>query len=227
MNDIYKQLEESKLYVKGLKMSLVSRTDPAQVSLIAKIPFKALQIREALLYRVTDLTDASCELVDAMNLVSAACVTRAFQESLAALFYINRKVKKAITDKDVTILDDTLMKSLLGAKNNPDMCDPINVLTLIDKVEREIPGFKIVYDNLSELTHPNWAGTLGLFSRINQEELWVDFGRNISLKDSTQVQIINTLQAGLVLVVDIYDEFADFLPELIAVCENNIKQKMT
>lgn len=227
MDDIKKQLEESKLYVKGLKMSLVSRTDPAQVSLISKAPFKALQIREALLYRVTDLADASCGLVDAMNLVSAACITRAFQETLAALFYINRKVKKAISDKDITTLDDTLMKSLLGAKNNPDICDPINVLTMIDKVEKEIPGFRNVYDNLSELSHPNWAGTLGIYSKINQEELWVDFGRNIRLKDTTQVQIVNTLQAGLELVVHIYDEFAELLPELITVCENDVKQKMT
>lgn len=227
MDDIQKLLEESKLYVKGLKMSLVSRTDPAQVSVIAKIPFKALQIREGLLYRVTDLADASCSLVDAMNLVSAACVTRAFQETLAALFYVNRKVKKAISDKNVSALNDTLMKALVGAKNNPDMRDPINVLTLIDKVEKEIPGFREVYDNLSELSHPNWAGTLGIYSRINHKKLWVDFGRNIRLKETTQMQIINTLHAGLELVVHIYDEFAEFLPELITVCENAIKQKTT
>jgi len=225
MNDIQQQLKQAKLYVKGLKMSLVTRTDPAQVSLVAKTPFKALQIREALLYRVTDLAEAACVLVDSMNLVSAACITRAFQETAAALFFVNRKIKKAIHDKDVAALDEALMKSLLGAKNNPDMPDPINVLTFIDKVEKEIPGFREVYDILSELSHPNWAGTLGTYSKINQEQLWVDFGRNIRLKDSTQIQIVNTLLAGLELIVHIYDEFAEFLPKLITVCENNIKSE--
>lgn len=54
MDDSRKLLNEAKRYVKDFRMSLVSRTDPAQVSLTAKIPYKALQIREALLYRATD-----------------------------------------------------------------------------------------------------------------------------------------------------------------------------
>ena len=38
-------------------------------------------------------------------------------------------------------------------------------------------------------------------------------------------QIIFTLHAGLELVVDIYDEFAELLPQLVAVCEKAIESK--
>jgi hypothetical protein len=225
MDETQALLEESKLYVRGLRISLVSRTDPAQVSLIAQIPYKALQIREALLYRATDLADASCALIDTENLVSAACTTRAFQETLAALFYVNRKVKKAIDDENVSALDETLMKALMGSKNNPDMPDPINVLKMVDRVEKEIPGFRDIYDILSELSHPNWAGTLGIYTKIDTEKLWTDFGKNIRPKGNRREQIVFTLHAGLELIVHIYDEFAEFLPQLVTVCEKAIGSK--
>jgi hypothetical protein len=76
-------------------MSLISRSDPAQVFLIAKTPYKAPEIREALLYRATHLADASCALADTENFVCAACTTRAFQETLAMLFCVNGRVRKA------------------------------------------------------------------------------------------------------------------------------------
>lgn len=225
MEDIESLLEKARLYVKALRMGLVSRTDPAQVSVIAKIPYKALEIREALLYRATDLADAACILFEKNNLVSAACISRAFQETLAVLFYVNREVKKAIKDKDVEHLDESLVKTLMGAKNNPDMPDPINILTMIDKVDKEIPKFRAVYDNLSELSHPNWAGTIGIYTKINKEKVWTDFGRNIKIGDATRNQGIISLHAGLELIVHIYDEFADFLPELVKVCEEKIQSE--
>jgi len=225
MDSTKKLLEESKRNVKAFRKGLISRTDPAQVSLIAKIPYKALQIREALLYRATDLADASCMLLGANNFVAAACTTRAFQETFAALFYVNREVKKAIKDGDLAHLDESLMKSLMGSKNNPDMPDPVNVLKMVDHVDKEVPGFRSVYDILCELSHPNWAGTLGIYTKINKEKLWVDFGQNIRLKDSTQSQIIFTLHACLDLVAHIYDEFAELLPKLIKECEKAIESK--
>jgi hypothetical protein len=220
-------LNEARLYVKGLKASLVSRTDPAQVSIKAKTSYKALQIREALLYRATDLADASCVLFDMQNFVPAACTTRAFQETIAMLFYINRKIKKTIDDKDILALDDTLMRALVSSKNDADTRDPINILTMIDRVEKEIEGFRDVYDNLSELSHPNWAGTLGIYTKIDRDKLWVDFGKNIRLKDSTKEHIAFALRAGLELAVHIYDEFAQLLPQLVRVCDEAIESKAT
>jgi len=227
MEDIESLLEKAKIYVKGLKSGLVSRTDPAQVSVIAKVPYKALEIREALLYRATDLADAACMLFETENLVSAACITRAFQETLAVLFCVNRKVKKAIKDKNINHLDEDLMKILMGAKNISEMPDPINILKMIDRVDKEIPTFRAVYDNLSELAHPNWAGTLGIYSKINKENIWTDFGRNISGRDGIRHQGIISLFASLELTVHIYDEFVDFLPELIKICEDKIESNNT
>lgn len=85
---------------------MFSRTDSAQISVIAKVPYKALQIREALLYRATDLAEAACILFEIDNLVSVVCIMRAFQETLAVLFYVNRKVGKAIEPEILGEVED-------------------------------------------------------------------------------------------------------------------------
>jgi hypothetical protein len=40
----------------------------------------------------------------------------------------------------------------------------VNVLNFVDRVDKDIPGFRHQYDLLSEIAHPNWAGTVFLFS---------------------------------------------------------------
>jgi predicted methyltransferase len=141
-----KILDNSKIIVDGLKENLVSRVDPAEISLKAKIPTKVVIIREALLYRATDLAESSIFLLRDENLVSGACTIRAFQETVAIMFFINKKVKKAIRDKDVQHLDDALMKALVGSKVNENLPTPTNILTMIDKVDMEIETFRGTYD---------------------------------------------------------------------------------
>lgn len=222
MSDAKEQLAKVKLYAEAFRQSLVTRVDPAQVSLIVKVPYKALEIREALLYRATDLLEGACNLIEQDNLVSGAILARAFHETLAVLFYVNRKCKKAINDKDIDHLDNEIMKVLMGSKNNPDMPDPVHILKAIDHTDKEITKFRDVYDSLSEIAHPNWAGTLGVYSQHDKDNVWSDLGRNIKLDKSTRNQSVIALDVGSELLSYIYDEFADFLPELITVCENEI-----
>ena len=43
---------------------LTSRVDRASISLKAKIPLKALALREALMYRMTDVAEGACQLYE-------------------------------------------------------------------------------------------------------------------------------------------------------------------
>lgn len=52
-------LGKGKLLSQALKASLPPRIDPATISTKAKIPFKALSVREVLLYRVSELAEAA------------------------------------------------------------------------------------------------------------------------------------------------------------------------
>jgi len=222
MSNIEETLLEAKLCTEDIRNSLISEVDPANISHSSKVPYKILVVRESMLYRVADLAESSCYLLEKDNLVSSAVTIRSFQETVAAIFFVNRKMKKAIEDKDICHLDDAIMRTLLGAKNNDDMPDPINVLTMIDKVSKEIPVFRKVYDDLSEISHLNWAGTTKLYSYPDPVKMITYLGRNIEMSDEVKMQCASALRAGLKVVIYAYDEYVKLLPKLIKICEEDI-----
>lgn len=113
----------------------------------------------------------------------------------------------------------------MGSKDDHERPMPVNILTMIDHVDKEVPKFRAIYDRLSEIAHPNWRGTLGFFSSSNREELTTTLGVNVRLGETTQGQGISALLAGIEVLVFVYNEFASFLPELIAVCEDDVKRR--
>jgi len=112
----------------------------------------------------------------------------------------------------------------MGAKDNPDMPDPVHILTAIDHADKEFNKFRYVYDSLSEIAHPNWAGTVGIYSQHDEENVWSSLGRKVRLYTKTRNQCAISLDVGVELLSHIYDEFAEFLPELIEVCDSDVNE---
>ena len=119
-----------------LESSLPRRVDAAAVSLTAKMPFKALLCREALMWRMAELGRSAFESFENSKLASAILLTRAAVETSAALWYLCAKVNAAVKSGTVGDIDNHLMKLSVGSKTNPDMPDPINVLNFVDRVVR-------------------------------------------------------------------------------------------
>ena len=94
------------------------------------------------------------------------------------LFTFHERVERFLKDKDKDIeaFDGILMRYLMGSRDNPEMPTPTNILTLIDRVEVTLPGFRRVYDSLCECAHPNWAGTFGAFGEVDREKFELKLG---------------------------------------------------
>ncbi len=108
----------------------------------------------------------------------AVILTRAIVETFAVLFDFHKRLDRFLKDeaKDNRALDDFLMRCLMGSRNNPDMPNAVNILNLIDHVEKVAPDFRSVYDSLCECAHPNWAGTFGAFGSIKTETTELELG---------------------------------------------------
>ncbi len=208
-----------------LESNLPRRVDPTSVSLSAKIPFKALIYREVLIWRFVELTRSAFENYTNSRLGSATVLTRAAVETTAALWYLDGKIGDVIEKSNVGGIDEHLMRLLCGYKNVPDMPDPINVLTFVDRVDKKIDGFRSEYDELSEFAHPNWCGTSLLYSKDNKEKIWTDFGNDI--KNLEHVKEVGT--SNLVTALEIFDHkynrIADMMPEFIKICECELEKK--
>jgi cation transport protein ChaC len=206
-----------------LESNLPTHVDGFALSTHTKIPFKVLLYRDALIWRMTELSRAAFESFEGDKLGSAVILTRAAVETSAAQWYLWRKLNGAVQARTVGDIDKDLMKLVMGSKTNPDLPQAINVLTFIDHTSKDIDGFREQYDNLSEVAHPNWAGTTLLYSKPDPQSLCADFGANIRGDRGTkQVGALN-LSVALMIFERNYALIADLMPSFVALCESRAK----
>jgi hypothetical protein len=208
-----------------LESCLPRRVDAMAVSPTAKIPFKALLYREALIWRMSDLGRSAFEKFAEEKLASAILLTRAAVETSAGLWYLWAKVDGAVNAGTLGDIDDYLMKLVMGSRTHADMPQAISVLTFVDRLEKDAEGFRHQYDILSEFAHPNWAGTALLYSRPDPKNLWTDFGANIrGVEGPKHVGIIN-LSVALMFFEHTYNSIAELMPAFIALCESQLRAR--
>ena len=168
-SDDDKNLTEAKQALADLTKRLPTRVEAKALTKRSKLPFKALIIRELLLHRTVAVATATVDLFEQRRPIPAAILTRSIVETAAALFSLHERLETFMKDdkKDLHDLNQFLDGRLMGSRNNPDpeMPKAVNVLSLIDRLERAAPGCRFVYDALCEVAHPNWGGTFGAFGR--------------------------------------------------------------
>jgi hypothetical protein len=163
-----KMLAEIRRRLTTLESSLSKQIDPIGISR-TKLPFKVLNYREALIWRVAELARAALQSYEAQQYAAAIVLTRAAVETNAALWYLDQKVSAALKQKKLGDLDDCVVRLLAGTYAWEEFPEPIRVGKFVECVERGVPGFKEHYNSLSEYAHPNARGTTGLYSTIDRE----------------------------------------------------------
>ena len=178
-------MSEVRERLKLLESALERRVD-AMVAPDSKLPFQVLCCRAGFAWRMAELSRSAFESLEMGRLVSAILLTRASVETCAGLWYLSAKIEAAVDQKTVGDIGEQLGRLLLGSKRDPNMPDPINVLTFVDRVEKDFEGFREQYDMLSEYAHPNWSSTQFLYSKLDPRNLWTDFAANTRGRDSAE-----------------------------------------
>lgn len=222
IENLQERLKEIAQRIKLMESHLPKRIDATST---AKIPFKAIQYREGLIWRFTELSRCALTCYRDASLASALILTRASLETTAASWYLNKKVASVVQSGNVGDIDEFMMRLNFGNKTFHDSPDPINVLTFIKEIEKDFEGFSRRYDILSEYSHPNWAGTLLLFSKINKKKFWTDFGKNVRGTNNEKEIGTSTLITILEIFEHSYNQISDMMPEFRKICEHDLEKK--
>jgi len=174
-----KELTEAKQLSMRLSSSLPKKIEAASLSHYSKLPFKAFSLREALIYRIAELSEVAVELFESEKLVSAIIMTRAVYETTSVLYWLYKSLEKVCTKKELGNIDEFFMKSLFGSKNGEMPLESYNILTAIDHTDKVFKGYKNAYNSLSEFAHPNWPGLLGAYSNLNRKKICLELGKDV------------------------------------------------
>ena len=227
--------DEVRARLELLESSRPNHVDATAVSTTAKLPFKALLYREALIWRMVELGRAAFDSFASEKLVSGIVLTRAAVETSAALWYLCAKVAAAVDSKAVGDIDRYLMKMVMGtatgapakaaSPTDKTLPRPVRVGEFLKAVERDIPGFSHQYGILSEYAHPNWAGTALLYSKHDMETRVTDFGCNVRGAGNTNRIGVGNLNVALKMFERSYNRIADLMPDFTAICESRLSRK--
>ena len=216
-----------------LESGLPRQVDGFALSQESKLPWKVVLYREALCWRIAELGRSAFESLNNDKLVSGIVLTRSAVEVTAGLWFLHEKVANVVESKTVRDIDKYLMSLSMGtatgwpedAATGPVMPRPLKVSKFLDRVEKKIEGFNHQYGVLSEYAHPNWAGTVLLYSDTNKETAITDFGRNIRGAESAKAIGAVSLSVALRLFHSRYNQIADLLPAFIAICEAGLTER--
>jgi hypothetical protein len=138
-----------------------------------------------------------------------------------------------VESAEIGDIDDYLMQMNVGMATDPPtdpetgeavMPRPIRIGKFLDSVERDISGFNRQYGYLSEYSHPNWAGTVYLYSKLDKENGAADFGQNIRKPDGTKIIGVGNLSVALLIFERSYNRVSDFVPVFTKLCEERLKK---
>lgn len=134
-----------------------------------KIVWKYDGYIQSVLYRITELAKEALYDWENGKTIPAILQSRAAMETVSVAFHLVKTLNINLDNNNINKIDNCIMNHSFGTRNIEDLPRAINVLTCIDDVDKSIPGFRKIYDDLCESSHPNHMGTLWPYSKINKE----------------------------------------------------------
>jgi hypothetical protein len=209
-----------------LETSLPKNVDGFALSPTTKMPFKALWFRESLCWRMAQLSRSALECFENKKLASAILLTRASMETCAALWYLSDILESAVEVQAIGETDQRLMKLLLGTKIDTNVLPKAeNVLNFVDRVDKKISGFRKQYERLSEFAHPNWSGSVLLFSKPEEKYGIAHFGENMRAEGEALFIGLGNLASALEIFLLSYNSVTEVSPEFVRLCEAHAQKK--
>jgi len=201
-----------------LKASLPAKVEATKTSQKAKLPFFTTCLRECLLFRITELGESACKTIKAGELVSGAVLVRALLEAVALIVLLDQRVRETIESGDIQKLDDLVSRSLVGCRNKVTPLEAINVRTILEHATKKYGGLEDLYDELSEIAHPNWGGLLGAYGTLNSDERLYELGMSKIPLPMLLIALNGTLQVFQYT----YNRMVPSLHKLVEVCDKTL-----
>jgi hypothetical protein len=141
-----------------------------------KAPFHCWLLREAALWRVTDLLTQSLALHQQGHGLGSRILLRSAFETVAVLIYLNQLIQQVLDDQlDFHQFAEKTSVLLLGSRDGSTPYKSLNIVTILEKCEVGYPGIVRLYSALSESAHPNHEGMMSGYSRIDHDEYVTNF----------------------------------------------------
>lgn len=162
-----------------------------------KAPFRALVLREALLWRMNDLGQQIVVLENFGHILGSRILLRSALETTCILIYLNSKIEAVCNGKlNFFEFEKVSLDLLMGSKDESTSLSSVNILTMISSANKKHGNIQKIHKTLSECAHPNYSGVLLGYSETNYSAHETHFGNRWKERFGKQQEpIINHIYA--------------------------------
>ncbi len=193
-----------------------------------KAPLRCFLLREAALWRFTDLLTQSHALHRQEHGLGARILLRSGLETLATLIYLNQLIQLVVDGElSFQLFSKKTSTLLLGSRDGSTNHQSLNIVTILTKCDKRYPGLKKLFEVLSESAHPNYEGMMIGYSDVDHDEFETRFSnRWMQIYGKSHFE-------SMKLCLMIFDhEYNDIWPDLLEkleiwIVENNSSLEAT
>lgn len=148
----------------------------------SKLAWKVAILNQALIRRLCEFSN-SCTLTwNSTQYVPSLTLARCIIETAAVLSDLDDSIQKCLGEEDLESIDTIIMNRTFSTRlenifKGDKRYKAINILTLVQKLDKKLEGVFKIYENLSEIAHPNHLGHFQSFADLNTENGTVAFGK--------------------------------------------------
>lgn len=141
-----------------------------------KSAYRVWMLREAVFWRLNDLMTQSYALHEQGHGLGARILLRGGFESLATLIYLNQLMRQVVDGRlSFREFGNKTATLLLGSRDGSTEHQSINIMTVLEKSDKQYPGIVKLYSILSESAHPNYEGMVVGYSTVDHDEYETHF----------------------------------------------------
>lgn len=160
-----------------------------------KVTYRVLLLRELVSWRFCDLMKQSVLLEKNNYFLGSRIIIRSGIETLTMLIYCTQKMENIVrVGSGFHEFSQKTTKLLLGSKDERTNFSSINIMDVLKTSAKKYPELLRAYDDLSEVTHPNWDGMSYIYSDVYEKGMVTRFTNDTGRKyKDSQLAILSLL----------------------------------
>lgn len=178
---------------------------------------------QCIIRRTVSLANSCMSMWNNRNAIGSALFARALIETVAFVYDLEIQVSKAVKEGNLKLAKDLIENRTLSTRSkrliasNPS-AKSTNILTIIQKIDKEYDGILEAYEDLSEVCHPNVSGTLFMYANMNEKNCNVTF----SYEKGYNKTLFDKIFSACILLA-VMEESLSGLDRCVAILSEQIK----
>lgn len=247
IKDTFISIEASIIVLKDYRLK---KLYPSSKPLTPRTIFRFQIYQQVVLHRIVDLSCSIINCWENKQISSAFVLLRTLNENTSVIYDANQRLTGLIEKKDFENIYKLIFNLQYGTRINERIEQAVEdeskddsiqdvekvkleireaytaqqILNVLDRISKDIPKHREIYEYLCEYAHPNWDGLMGLYCKW-KDKFTINISNDNSFNEETATRFFQTMDMFLKMFIDGYDGIIKKYPEITKLSVEDLKKQ--